>query len=76
MAISLEWKKYAEKCMQAIDDLDELPDAAADFVAGVGPKLRSMYDWINENERVTPKMTTAIDNIISGIEKWQRRSND
>jgi hypothetical protein len=59
-------------CRQLIEDLEELPERAEDFVAGVQPKVESMEEWIDTNSACTERMAEALLNMRRGTDKWMR----
>jgi hypothetical protein len=38
-------------CRELIEDLEDLPERAEDFVAAVQPKVESMEEWIDTESR-------------------------
>lgn len=66
----MEWEKVLIQCNDILELLDELPDAAEDFVLSVEDKVISIRNWIDVNEHVTEKQATAIENIHQGVLRW------
>ena len=67
-----DWTMFVADCMSLEDRANDLPDRAADFADGVVVKLTSMRRWATDNEHVTDRMLVAIENIESGISRWER----
>ena len=68
----MDWEEALELCEEIQDLLEELPDRAEDFGQSIGEKVSDMTQWIEENERVTPRQVNALENMRSGCEKWIR----
>ena len=60
-----------EYCNELLELLEELPDAAADFVDGVSERVTSMLEWIEDNEHVTENQIVALENMRRGADKWR-----
>ena len=71
MCNSCDWKEALADIEESLPRLEKLPEAAEDFACSVQEKLESMATWIEENEHVTEAQSTAIQNMINGIEKWE-----
>ena len=53
------------------DDIDEKAyDRGFDFFSSVEEKVKSMKIWIEENNKVTPKMVSSLESMKSGVAKW------
>lgn len=63
---------FIEKCESLLGDLDDLPDRATDFADSVREKVESMRAWVERNGRVTARMTSALENMAEGLEKWRK----
>ena len=61
-----------ELCDEILEMTEELADneRAEEFAASVTEKVTSMKKWIEDNKRVTDKMTTSLGNMKAGCEKW------
>jgi len=57
---------------EILDALEDLPDAAEDFASSVQEKVEGIMAWINENQHVTENQSAALENMMAGVEKWQR----
>jgi len=68
----MDYEEAIELCDDILSSLEDLPEHAEDFSDSVHEKVTSMRDWIDENERVTDKMISALENIQSGVSKWLR----
>lgn len=69
----MEYADALELADDILADLDELPERAEDFRDSVREKVEGMRDWILENEAVTEKMETALENMKTGVDRWLRR---
>lgn len=67
---SPEVKAALELCDTILAKIEELPDAAFDFGASIEDKVGGMREWIDQNSRVTDKMTAALENMHAGVKKW------
>jgi hypothetical protein len=74
--MALEMEDGLDLCDEILELIEELPDAASDFGESIKDKVESMREWIEENETVTPKMYTALENMKAGCAKWLERSDD
>lgn len=53
------------------DDIDEEAyDRGFDFFSSVEEKVESMKIWIEENDKVTPKMVKALEGMRDGVARW------
>lgn len=59
-----------EQCDRILSTVDELPEAADDFAAGVQETIRGIRDTISKTMRVTDKQQAALDNMESGCDAW------
>ena len=59
-----------EMCDKILEDLDLLPERAAEFSDSVAEKVGGMRDWNEEHQAVTDRMSTALENIRGGVDKW------
>jgi hypothetical protein len=55
---------------EALELIDDLPDAAYDFGESVKEKIESIRSTIIERDRVTDKQFSALENMKAGIERW------
>ncbi len=63
----------AEEIHDAIDDLPEdVRDKAGDFLTSVSEKTADIAKTIERLARVTPGQKTALDNMRSGVAKWEK----
>ena len=69
----MDYKEAIELIDGLLDDLDEIPESGEDFAESVRDKITSMREWIEDKERVTEKMETALMNMQGGINKWLHR---
>jgi hypothetical protein len=58
-----------------LEDLEELPSEASEFAESVGAKVRSMKEWMESSGRATEKMTTALQNMRGGVDKWLKQGD-
>jgi len=65
-----DWQGALTLANEILANIEELPEAAEDFGASIQEKIESMAEWIETNERVTPKMISALSNMHAGVEKW------
>ena len=56
----------------ALDDIEDLPSAAADFAESVEGTLNSIRETIEETGHVTEGQRIACENISGGIARWHR----
>lgn len=68
----MDYEEAIELCDEILASLEDLPEQAEDFSDSVYEKVTSMRVWIEENERVTDKMISALENIQAGVSKWLR----
>jgi hypothetical protein len=66
----VDTEEALELCDDILIDLDELPDAADEFAESVREKVESMSEWIQEHDKVTPKMVKALKNMKDGVARW------
>lgn len=53
------------------EDIDEKAyDRGFDFFSSVEEKTKSMKIWIEENEKVTPKMVASLERMRDAVAKW------
>lgn len=65
---------FIETCDDLMVRSGDLPDRAGDFADGVTSRLLGMKVWALGHDHVTPAMWTAVENIESGIERWEDRA--
>lgn len=68
-------KEAIELCDEILDmiedDIDEKAyDRGFDFFSSVQEKVKSMKIWIEENDKVTPKMVRSLEGMRDGVAKW------
>lgn len=73
MCDDCDWEGALDEIDEALDDINELPDRAADFAESVEEKLRGIDQWITNASHVTDAQMEAIENIRDGIDKWMER---
>jgi hypothetical protein len=64
------WEDFIPEIEAALSDVEELPEAAADFAVSVEEKLSGIQFWIQENEHITDAQAHAVKNMMLGIQKW------
>lgn len=57
---------------EILDALEYLPEAAEDFASSVRDKVEGIMAWIEEKQHVTENQVSALNNMMAGVEKWQR----
>jgi hypothetical protein len=62
-----------EQCERIMEKIHDVPEAGEDFAASVSEKVDSIWQWIEEHGRVTPKQQEALDNMESGLDRWLER---
>lgn len=67
---------FLRRCTDALDLLDELPEAAEEFAGSCREKIESMRDWADENDYVTAPMVKALRNMVRGAERWIHEEDD
>lgn len=73
VAMITDWHEAVEFCEALLEDIDDLPAKADDFVESVRPKVEGIRDWVTDMRHVTEKQITALENIQKGVDKWLRR---
>jgi hypothetical protein len=59
-----------EDSLSLLNMLENLPEKAGDFASGVREKLESIRLWVQDHDKVTPKMLTSLQNMQRGAERW------
>lgn len=72
MCADCDWKGFAAEARDLIDETESIPERGRDFAESVRGKLYEMKEWAEENSHVTEKMTTALENMQGGVQKWLR----
>lgn len=72
MCESCKWREALEVADAILLLLPELPEKAEEFVESVEGKVESIRGWVEDNEHVTEKQESALDNMLRGAEKWSR----
>lgn len=67
---------FLRRCSDALDLLDDLPDAAEEFSDSCREKIESMRSWADENDYVTAPMAKALRNMVKGAERWIHEDDD
>ena len=67
-----EWEEFIGEALDLLARLNDLHERPADFADGVSERLMGMIEWAEQNERVTAAMQTALDNMESGVARWER----
>lgn len=69
-----EFKDAVKLCDEILASLADLPDSetAQNFSESVESKVTDMKQWIEENETVTEKQMSALENMNRGVQKWIR----
>lgn len=49
---------------------DDLPEEAEDFGLSVLDTVRDISSYMEENEHVTKKQITALENMLDGLRRW------
>ena len=65
-----DWEKAINLCEEIISLLDDLPEKAEDFGYSIEEKVENIQMWIEQNAHVTPSQFDALDNMLSGVNKW------
>lgn len=73
MCENCEWEDALDMIDEALCEVEDLPDNAADFAESVEEKLRNLDEWISDNEHVTASQFAAIENMAAGIRRWNER---
>ncbi len=53
-----------------LKSIEEIPEEGQEFAYSIEEKTINIVSWIEENNRVTEKQETALDNMLGGLEKW------
>jgi DNA-binding transcriptional MerR regulator len=64
------WEEAIREIDELLDLLDELPEAAEDFVDSVREQADDMQSWIAGHEHVTEAQQTTIANWAAGASRW------
>jgi len=70
----LDWEdaaSMASNMLERLEDLASFKPAAQQYVQNLYPKVESIMEWIAENQHVTPKQLTALENMEAGLQKWE-----
>jgi len=67
---SPEVKAALELCDTILGKIEDLPSPAFDFGASIEEKVTGMRAWIDQNSKVTDKMNAALENMLSGVNRW------
>jgi len=57
-------------CRDILDSIDDVPDAGADFAAGVEETTEGIMATIEERGRATENQLKALRNMKAGLDKW------
>ena len=73
----IDYKDALEQCETILELIEyDIPSKARedspDFFEPIEERVTSMAEWITSNERITPKMAKALDNMEAGVRKWIR----
>lgn len=71
MCKKCEWEAALELVDQIEDAAMDVPERGEDFAASVVDTATSIGNTIEENEHVTDKQMDALENILSGLERWR-----
>jgi hypothetical protein len=64
---------YATELIEEIREAAEsLPMAGLEFASGVLETTDGIEQWIDEHSHVTEDQTTALENMLDGLNKWQQ----
>lgn len=58
-------------CDRILEECEDVPERAEDFAISVSEKIESMACWIENNNRITPAMKQAIENMDEAIGKMR-----
>jgi hypothetical protein len=70
--LSVEALEFLDDIDDAIASAEDLPERAEDFADGVLEKLRSIRQWVVDNDHVTEAQERAVQNMAGGIARWER----
>jgi hypothetical protein len=73
----VNWKEASNLCDEIVEMIDDdisedAYDRAEDFFDGVRARAVSMQEWIDDAERVTPKMVDALTKMKQSVKAWIR----
>lgn len=71
MCNGCDWEAALTTIEEIRARMSDLPEQAEEFSASIEEKLESFAEWIDENEHVTSKMETAIENISRAVARWE-----
>jgi hypothetical protein len=75
MCEDCNWSDAAERITEMLDkckdiDMERASQDGVDFVDSAKDTLASIGQWAEENEHITDKQSTAVNNLINGLEGW------
>ncbi len=70
----------SERVQEALDlvdsivsGCDDIPEEGADFASSVAERASSIGETIEQRQHVTDKQFSALENMLSGVERWLER---
>lgn len=66
----MEWEDADELCDEILADIEDIPEAGADFAESVRDKVESIQATIQGNANATDRQVAALENIHAGVKKW------
>jgi hypothetical protein len=66
----IAWEDAITVCHDIRAMIEELPERAESFGAGVLAKVEDLEEWISTHKHCTPKMEIALENMQLGLERW------
>lgn len=68
--MSMDYEDAIELADEILAMCEDLPERAEDFRDSIETKVKDMREWIEENQYVTERMATALENMHGGVTAW------
>jgi len=65
-----DWEDFLVEAQELLDILDEITGRGASYADSVSAQLQDIMEWVEENEHVTERQQSALENWREGAEKW------
>ena len=73
MCDDCEWEDALNLVAEIESEADDVPERGEDFATSVVEKAKDIGSTIEENEHVTDAQQDALDNMMSGLQRWTRK---
>lgn len=74
MCDDCEWEEALSLVEQIEEEAECVPERGEDFAASVLDKAKAIGRTIDELEHVTEAQMAALENMLSGLERWTRNA--